>query len=64
MHMEAEEELELRFQRAAARMRSNSSLRLGNDQKLQLYGYFKQVIPILIEHKHEVVEFVVSLCVG
>ena len=39
----SEEDLELRFQRAAARMRSNTSLRLSNDQKLQLYGYFKQV---------------------
>ena len=39
----SEEDLELRFQRAAARMRSNTSLRLSNDQKLLLYGYFKQV---------------------
>lgn len=48
--MEAEEAegLELRFQRAADRMRSNSSLRLGNDQKLQLYGYFKQVTRVWI----------------
>ena len=43
MEASSEEDLELRFQRAAARMRNNTSLRLGNDQKLLLYGYFKQV---------------------
>ena len=32
-----------RFQRAAERMRLNKSLKLGNEQKLQLYGLFKQV---------------------
>ena len=32
-----------RFERAAEFMRNATSLRLSNDQKLQLYGYFKQV---------------------
>ena len=32
-----------RFERAAEYMRSNSSLKLSNEQKLQLYGYYKQV---------------------
>ena len=31
------------FQRAAERMRKNTALTLTNDQKLQLYGHFKQV---------------------
>lgn len=31
-----------RFSRAAERMRTNSSLNLNNEQKLELYGYFKQ----------------------
>ena len=33
-----------RFERAAEHVRSNSALRLNNEQKLQLYGYFKQVL--------------------
>ena len=32
-----------RFERAAEFMRTASGLRLANEQKLQLYGYFKQV---------------------
>lgn len=39
-----EEEVNVRFLRAAERMRTNSSLSLNNEQKLELYGYFKQVL--------------------
>lgn len=40
---EEPESLEDRFQLAAERMRQNTALSLSNEQKLQLYGYFKQV---------------------
>ena len=36
-------EVKERFERAAEHMRTNTSLQLNNEQKLQLYGYFKQV---------------------
>ena len=36
--------LEERFQRAAERMRQNTGLVLANEQKLELYGYYKQVL--------------------
>ncbi len=32
-----------RFQRAAERMRQNGSLKLSNEDKLELYSLFKQV---------------------
>lgn len=35
-----------RFERAAEYMRTNSALKLSNEQKLQLYGYFKQVLQL------------------
>lgn len=31
------------FESAAERMRLNASLHLSNEQKLELYGYYKQV---------------------
>ena len=37
-------DVEERFERAAEYMRSATELRLSNEQKLQLYGYFKQVL--------------------
>lgn len=43
------EEENARFLRAAERMRTNSSLSLNNEQKLELYGYFKQVLFTLSE---------------
>lgn len=45
-------EEEARFLRAAERMRSNSSLNLNNDQKLELYGYFKQVLFTYLSRLH------------
>ena len=36
--------LDERFQRAAERMRENGSLKLSNEDKLELYSLFKQVI--------------------
>lgn len=39
-----------RFERAAEYMRTNSALKLSNEQKLQLYGYFKQVLTPLQLH--------------
>ena len=32
------------FEAAAERMRLNTGLQLSNEQKLELYGYYKQVI--------------------
>ena len=39
-----ESALEERFQKAAERMRQNAGLVLANEQKLELYGYYKQVV--------------------
>ena len=36
--------LEERFKRAAERMRQNTALVLANEQKLELYGFYKQVL--------------------
>ena len=37
-------DVEYLFQRAAERMRSNTSLQLSDEQRLELYGYYKQVL--------------------
>lgn len=37
------DDLESRFKRATERMRANTSLSLSNENKLSLYGYYKQV---------------------
>ena len=36
-------EVEDRFEQAAEYMRNSQNLKLSNEQKLQLYGFFKQV---------------------
>lgn len=36
--------VEERFQRAAERMRANTGLSLSNEEKLELYGHYKQVL--------------------
>lgn len=36
------------FEAAAERMRANTSIRLSNEQKLEIYGYYKQV-QIIVE---------------
>lgn len=37
------DDVEQLFKRAAERMRANKSLSLNNEEKLSLYGYYKQV---------------------
>ena len=38
------DQLKERFKRAAERMRANVGLSLSNEEKLELYGYYKQVM--------------------
>ena len=38
-----DDSLEERFRLAAQRMRTNTTIKLSNDQKLEIYAYFKQV---------------------
>ena len=38
-----DDSLEERFRLASQRMRTNTTLKLGNNQKLEIYAYFKQV---------------------
>ena len=44
------EEVPRIFEQAAERMRANTGLNLTNEQKLDLYGYYKQVIFNRISH--------------
>ena len=43
--------LQERFELAAEHMRANSTLKLSNEDKLRLYGYFKQVKSIHVFFK-------------